>query len=59
MHIGYWWESQRKRPLGRPRCMWVESVMTYLGEIGFRGLSGSGFVWLRIGVNVVMNFLVP
>jgi hypothetical protein len=23
--IGYWWESQ-KRPLGGPRCRWVDNI---------------------------------
>jgi hypothetical protein len=26
MHIGYWWESQKERPLGRPRHRWVDNT---------------------------------
>jgi hypothetical protein len=25
MHIGYWWERQKK-PLGEPRCRWVDDI---------------------------------
>jgi hypothetical protein len=24
MGVGYWWESQKERPLGRPRRRWVD-----------------------------------
>jgi hypothetical protein len=37
MHIGYWWESQ-KRPLGRPRRRWVYNIRMDLGEIGWVGM---------------------
>jgi hypothetical protein len=33
-HIGYWWEKQGKRLLGRPRCRWVHNVRLDLGEVG-------------------------
>jgi hypothetical protein len=33
MHIGYWWE-RKKRPLGRPRCRWVDNIKMDLREIG-------------------------
>jgi hypothetical protein len=33
MHIGYWWESQ-KRPLGRPGRRWVDNIKMDLREIG-------------------------
>jgi hypothetical protein len=26
MHIGYWWESQKERPLGRARRRWVDNI---------------------------------
>jgi hypothetical protein len=37
-------EPERKRPLGRPRCMWVENIKMYLKEIvwGGNGLDPSG-----------------
>jgi hypothetical protein len=37
MHIGYWWESQ-KRPLGRPRLRWVDNIKIELREIGWGGM---------------------
>jgi hypothetical protein len=34
MHIGHWWESQkRKRPVGRPRRRWVDNIKMDLREI--------------------------
>jgi hypothetical protein len=26
IHVGYIWESQKERPLGRPRRRWVDNV---------------------------------
>jgi hypothetical protein len=26
MHIGYWWESQKERAVGRPRRRWVNNI---------------------------------
>jgi hypothetical protein len=45
MHIGYWWESQKERDLGRPRRRWVDNIKMDLREIGYgldRSGSGSG-----------------
>jgi hypothetical protein len=39
----YWWESQRERPLGRPRRRWVDVRMDG-GRMGWCELR----VWLRI-----------
>jgi hypothetical protein len=33
---------EEKRPLGRPRCGWVDNIRMDLGEVGWGG-------WLRIG----------
>jgi hypothetical protein len=33
MHIGYWWESQ-KRPLGGTRHKWMDNIEMDLREIG-------------------------
>jgi hypothetical protein len=33
MHIGYWWESQMKKPLERPRSRWVNNIKKDLREI--------------------------
>jgi hypothetical protein len=34
-------KPEGKRPLGRPRCRWVEYIKT--------DLRGIGLIWLRIG----------
>jgi hypothetical protein len=35
MHIGYWGEKpEGKRPLGRPRRRWVDSIKIDVREIG-------------------------
>jgi hypothetical protein len=39
MHIGYWWESQKERSLGRPRYRWVDSIKMDLREIGWGGMN--------------------
>jgi hypothetical protein len=51
-----------KRPLGRPRCRWVDIKMDLL-EIGWGGvdwvsLAQDGDKW-RAFVNAVMNLQVP
>jgi hypothetical protein len=33
-YIGYWWESQRERPLGRRRRRWIDNIKMDLLEIG-------------------------
>jgi hypothetical protein len=38
MHIGYWWESQKESPLGRPIYRWVDNIKRNLGEIGWDGM---------------------
>jgi hypothetical protein len=43
MHIAYWWENQKERPLGRPRCEWVDNIKMVLGEIG-----GDGMDWIDL-----------
>jgi hypothetical protein len=36
MHIGYWWENpEGKRPLGRSRYRWVDSIKMDFREIGW------------------------
>jgi hypothetical protein len=37
MHIGYWWENQ-KRLLGRPRSRWVDNIKMGIREIGWGGM---------------------
>jgi hypothetical protein len=33
MNIGYWWESQKVIPLGRPRSRWVDNIKMDLRDI--------------------------
>jgi hypothetical protein len=57
-------KPQRKRPLGRPRCRWVDGIRMDLREIGWEG----GVVeWIHLGqdrdrwrilVNAVTNLRV-
>jgi hypothetical protein len=57
-------KPERKGPLGRPRCRWVDNFKMDLLEIGW----GGGVDWiglsqdrdkLRALVNAVMNLRVP
>jgi hypothetical protein len=36
------WKPKGKRPLGRPRCRWVDNIKIDLREIGWYGLDRSG-----------------
>jgi hypothetical protein len=52
-----------KRPLGRPRCRWIDNIKIDLLEIGlsvvdWTGLAQDRYRW-RALVNAVMNFRVP
>jgi hypothetical protein len=40
MHIGYLLvgKPEERRPLGRPRCRWVDSIKIDLREIGWDGV---------------------
>jgi hypothetical protein len=31
------WKLEGKRPLGRPRCRWVDNIKIYLREIEWNG----------------------
>jgi hypothetical protein len=52
-----------KRPLGRPRCRWVDNIKLNLGEIGWCGvnwiiLAQDRDKWRSL-MNLVMNLQVP
>jgi hypothetical protein len=56
-------KPEGKRPLGRPRCRWVDNIKMNLGEIGWDGrdwieLAQDRDQW-RALVNTVMNLRVP
>jgi hypothetical protein len=56
-------KPEGKRPLGRPRCRWVDDVKMDLREIAWSGMD-----WINLAqdrnqwralVNVVLNLRVP
>jgi hypothetical protein len=55
-------KPEGKRPLGRPRRMWVDNIKMNLREDEMEWI---GWIWLRIGtsgralVNTVLNLRVP
>jgi hypothetical protein len=56
-------KPEGKRPLGRPRCRWVDHIKRDLGEVGWGvvdwiGLAQDRNRW-RALVNSVLNFRVP
>jgi len=56
-------KPEGKRPLGRPRCSWVDSIRMDLQEVGFGYIDWIGLAkdrdrWWRL-VSAVMNFRVP
>jgi hypothetical protein len=56
-------KPEGKRPLGRPRRRWVDSIKMELGEIGWDGMDWIDLAqnrdqW-RALVNTVMNLRVP
>jgi hypothetical protein len=56
-------KSEGKRPLGRPRCRWVDNIRMDFGEVGWGGVDWIGLVKDRIRwralVNSVLNLWVP
>jgi hypothetical protein len=63
MHIEYWWESEKERPLQRPKHKWVDNIKMDLIEIGWCGMD-----WIDLAqdmdqlmalANTVMNLRVP
>jgi hypothetical protein len=57
------WKSEGKRPLGKPRCRWVDNIRMDLREIGWEDvdwmhLVQDGDQW-RALVNRIMNLLIP
>jgi hypothetical protein len=55
-------KSEGKRPLGRPRCRWVDNIRMDLGEVGWGDVDWIGVAkdrnrW-RALVNSVLNLQV-
>jgi hypothetical protein len=56
-------KPEEKRPLGRPRCRWVDNIKMDLREIGWDGVDWIDMAqdrdqW-RALVNTVLNLRVP
>jgi hypothetical protein len=63
-----WWGEKRnayrifvgmpeeKRPVGRPRCTWVDNIKMDLREVGWDGMDS---IDLAQDMNAVMNLRVP
>ena len=56
-------KPEGRRPLGRPRCRWVDNIRTDLQEVGcgymdWTGLAQDRDRWRRL-VSEVMNLRVP
>jgi hypothetical protein len=56
-------KPEEKRPLGRPRCRWVDNIRMDLGEVGLDDMDWIGLAqdrnrW-RALVNSVLNLQVP
>jgi hypothetical protein len=56
-------KPERKRPLGRPRCRWVDNIKVDLREIRWDGMDWNDLAqdrnqW-RALVNTVMNLRIP
>jgi hypothetical protein len=44
-------KPEGKRPLGRPRCRWVDNIKMDLREIGWDGMEWIGLIWFRVGIS--------
>jgi hypothetical protein len=56
-------KPEGKRPLGRPRCRWVDNIKMDLRDIGWGGVNWIDLAqdrdkWIAL-VNAVMNLRVP
>jgi hypothetical protein len=56
-------KPERKRPVGKPRCKWVNNIKMDVVEIGWDGVDWIGLdqgrgKW-RAHVNAVLNIQVP
>jgi hypothetical protein len=57
-------KPEGKRPLGRPRCRWVDNIKIDLREIGWDDMDWISLAqdrdqWRRVLVNTVVDLRVP
>jgi hypothetical protein len=50
--------AEGKRPLGKPRCGWLDNIKMDLRDIGWDGVAQDRDPW-RALVNTVLNLRVP
>jgi hypothetical protein len=58
MHIGFWWESQKKRLQGRPMCRLEDNIKMDLREIEWGGLDWISLPQDRSQLQAVLNMLI-
>jgi hypothetical protein len=56
-------KTEGRRPLGRPRCRWLDNIRIYLvevlwGDVDWTGLAQDREKWKAL-VNSVLNLWVP
>jgi hypothetical protein len=56
-------KPEGNRPLGRPRCRWVDNIKMDLSEIGWSGMGWLDLAWdrdqWRALMNMVINIQIP
>jgi hypothetical protein len=56
-------KPEGRRPLGRPRCKWLDNIRMDLVEVGWGGVARIGLAWdrgrWRALVTSVLNLRVP
>jgi hypothetical protein len=45
---GFWWESPKEVPFGRPRRRWEDGIKTDREEIGWGVGGGGGVEWIHL-----------
>jgi hypothetical protein len=50
-------KPEGKRPLGRPRCRWVDNIMMDLGEVGWVDVDWIGLAQCRNRWRALVNML--
>jgi hypothetical protein len=52
-------KPEGKRPIGRPRCRWVDNIKMYLLEIGWGGVDWIGLAHDRDKWRVLVSLRAP